>query len=317
MSKPLYIDRGGELVFVPPFIADNVQQYSFLLDADITKLQGVCDKYLNAPLGKKRFVAGGPFVMLSCCALPSLRCTTPPYSNMGWFAEQEIAFWMLVIDTEAKRMYWMLPYIWVDNDYAFAMGRELYGFPKGIGTVTLPKSPESTDLFAAIDTLVLRKFSPDTQGEVVRLVQVNKVEGESVAHVLASDTWSSIEEFVKEIVTIADDGLNLLGNAKLMMDSLEDLLHLRIPMVFLKEFRDVTDPAHAQFQAVVETEAKSNAFHGGKVFAEAYDVNIEICDSHPIRSDLGFAASGALCSNLSFWVSYDFEIGNGTQIVTS
>lgn len=316
MSKALFVDRGGELVFVPPFIADNVQQYSFLIDADINALQGICDKYLNGPLGENRFAPGGSFMMLSCCALPSLRCTTPPYSNMGWFAEQEIAFWMLIIDKVSKRMFWMLPYIWVDNDYAFAMGRELYGFPKGIGTVTLPTSPDNPDLFA-IDTLVLKKFSPDTKGEVVRLVEVKKVPGQSAAHTIIDDTWNSIEDFFKEIITIADDGLSFLGNAKLIADSLEDLFQMQIPMVFLKEFRDVTDPSQASFQAIVETQAKSNKFHGGKILMDAYDINIELCDSHPIRADLGLAPSGPIRSKLSFWVSYDFEIGIGTQTVIS
>ena len=69
-----------------------------------------------------------------------------------------------------RRVYWLLPYIWVDNPYAMAMGRGLYGFPKGIGTVTLPASPENPDCFA-IDTLVLPTFSPETKGEIVRLVE--------------------------------------------------------------------------------------------------------------------------------------------------
>ena len=314
MTKPKFINRGGELVFAPPFVADNVQQYSFFLDADIHALQTLCDRYFNDPLGYQRFVPGGPFVMLACCALTSLRSTTPPYSDMGWFEENEIAFWMLVIDKENKRMYWTLPYIWVDNDYAFAMGRELYGFQKGIGTITLAKDPEDANNFA-IDTLVLKKYSPQTKGEIIRLVQVNKVPGKSPVKVIAGDAWKGIEELMKEVITVLDDGLSMLGNAKLILDSLDDLKHLRIPMIFLKEFRDVSDPKFASFQAIVETEAKMKKYHKGKIFEDAYDIDIELCDSHPIRQDLGLKPSGTLRSNYSFWVSYDFEIGLGTQTV--
>lgn len=313
MNSP-YVERGGELVYAPPFIADNVQQYGFLLDADVTKLQGLCDKYLNNPLGESRFVPAGPFVMPSCCVLSSLRSSTPPYSEMGWFAENEIAFWILIIDKVTKRMYWMLPYLWVDNDYAFAMGRELYGFFKGIGSITLPESPDNASLFA-VDTLALKTYAPDSKGAVIRLVQVNKVAGAPEHKSDETESHDSIEAFVKSILKVADEGLSFLGNLKLILDSLDDLLHLRIPFVFLKEFRDVADPSKACFQAIVEAEAKMIKFHSAKVLPNAYDINIEICDSHPIRADLGLPESGPLPSKISFWVSYDFEIGLGTQTI--
>jgi len=314
MTKPKFINRGGELVYEPPFIAENVQQYSYLLDADITALEKLCDRYFNDPVGEKRFVPGGPFVMLCCCGLSALRSTTPPFSDMGWFAENEIAFWMLVIDKKHKRMYWTLPYIWVDNDYAFAMGRELYGFQKGIGEIQLPEVPGVAD-FSSIDTLVLKKYSPQTKGEVVRLVQVKKVPGEPPIKVIGGDVLEGIKVLMKEVVDVMDDGLSMLGNAKLIMDSMDDLLHLRIPMIFLKEFRDVAQPELACFQAIVETEARMKKFHKGKILTDAYEIDIEICDSHPIREDLGLPATGSLKSKYSFWVNYDFEIGKGTQTI--
>ena len=83
-----YIDRGGELVYQPPFAAAGVEYYGFILDADKGKLQELCDRYLNAPLGGgRRFVPAGGFVLLACCNLASLRSTTPPYNNFGNFVE--------------------------------------------------------------------------------------------------------------------------------------------------------------------------------------------------------------------------------------
>ncbi len=316
MSKPLYINRGGELVFAPPFIAKDVHQYSFVIDADITKLQELCDKYLNTPLGgAQRFVPGGGFLLLSCCDLPSLASATPPYSNMGWFAEKEIAFWMLVIDTQEKRMFWILPYIWVDNPYAMAMGRELYGFPKGIGTVTLPKDTTAPDLFA-IDALALKTFGPNEQGEVVRLVEVAVIPGVKESHGIGG-IFSDLASIMKTIAGYLHDGLSLLENLKMLYNSIDDMAHADIPMVFLKEIRDVAQPEYAAFQAVVETKAVGTNFHGGQIFSEAYEINIAICDSHPIRSELGLAASGPIRSQLSFAIHFDFEIGVGTQTIIS
>ncbi|HEY6171065.1 MAG TPA: hypothetical protein VIX80_02285 [Candidatus Kapabacteria bacterium] len=316
MSRPLYINRGGELVFAPPFVAKDVHQYSFVIDADITKLQGVCDKYLNAPLGgAQRFIPGGPFLLLSCCDLPSLTSLTAPYSTMGWFAEKEIAFWMPVMDTVQKRLFWMLPYIWVDNPYAMAMGRELYGFPKGIGTVTLPASSDSPDLFA-IDAFGIKKFSPDEKGEILRLVEVKKVPGVKEGISIAG-AFTDLDEIMKTIIGYLHDGLSLLGNAKMMFNSIDDMVHAHIPMVFLKEIRDAAEPDYAAFQAIVEVSAVGTNFHGGAIYSDAYDINIEICDSHPIRTELGLAASGPIRSKLSFVIQFDFQIGMGTQTIVS
>lgn len=313
MATHQYIDRGGELVFAPPFIADKVDYYGFILDADIDKLTAVCDKYLNAPLGRKRFEPAGAFILLACCNLPSLRSSAAPYSDWGWFKEREIAFWMLVIDNDTKRVYWLLPYIWVDNPYAMAMGRELYGFPKGIGTINIASDSSNPDYFS-IDTLVLPTFSAQTEGVVKTLVEVKQA-SQKVDHTIGGAV-KDLESLAKEIIYLIDDGLSFLGNLKLMADSLDDLMHLRIPMVFLKEFRDVTAPTNTSFQAIVETMPFAKGVYDIKIYSNVFDVNIFPCDSHPIIADLGLSA-GQIQSKISFYINFDFEIGLGTQTVVS
>ena len=139
MTMQTYIDRGGELVYQPPFVSDDVEYYGFILDADKIQLQELCDRYLNAAIGSaRRFVPAGGFVLLACCNLPSLRSIAPPHSNFGRFVEREVAFWVLVIDKVKQRLFWFIPYIFVDNTFAMAMGRELYGFPKSMGTIGIP-----------------------------------------------------------------------------------------------------------------------------------------------------------------------------------
>ena len=158
MNNTPYIDRGGEMVFAPPYLSENMNHFSFVVAADMTKLQEQCDKYFNIPLGKPaRFIPGGPFVLFVSANLPKLRATTPPYSNMGWFSESEMAIWLLVLDKEQKRYFWFVPYIWVDNPYAMVMGREVYGFPKAFGTVTMPSSLDNPDLFT-LDTLEFKTY---------------------------------------------------------------------------------------------------------------------------------------------------------------
>ena len=312
MSKPQYVvRRGGELVFEPPFKADEVGYYGFILDADINKLTAVCDKYLNAPLGESRFTPAGAFVLLVCCNLPSLRSSAAPYSDWGWFAEKEIAFWMLVIDNKTESFYWLLPYIWVDNPYAMAMGRELYGFPKGIGTITLPTSPDIPHEFA-IDTLVLPNYSKDTEGKVERLVEVKET-SDKVTHKISGDK-NDMESLVTEIIGLMGDRLSLPGNWKKSRDDFQDdLVNLRIPMVFLKQFRDVITPTNAAFQSIVKTKPSAKNFCSPRIFPNNFDVKIFQCASHPIIDELGLSTEEQLQPRLSFYVNFDFEIGTGTE----
>jgi hypothetical protein len=308
-----YIDRGGQLVYAAPFVAEGVEYYGFILDADKSKLENLCDRYLNAPIGaNRRFVPAGGFVLLACCNLASLRSRTPPYSNFGRFAENEVAFWVLIIDRAQKRLFWFIPYIFVDNPYAMAMGRELYGFPKSMGTMRIPASPEqAAELW--LETLVVKKCPPLSKAEVLRLVHVRRAPVEDV-YAGPTGIWHDLDDFVKEIVEFLDDELNLFEDIRLFFRSMEDLLHLRIPMLFLKQIRDVVEPLQAAYQEVVETMPFSSQVHEGRVLGSNYDVIIEQCDSHPICSDFGMATTGALRSKISFYVKFDFEIGLGTIV---
>ena len=197
----------------------------FILDADKGKLQELCDRYLNAPLGGgRRFVPAGGFVLLACCNLASLRSTTPPYNNFGNFVEHEVAFWVMVIDKSRERLYWFIPYIFIDNTYAMAMGRELYGFPKSIGTISLPALPAQAEHFS-LDTLVVKKYPPLAKGEIKRLVEVRKAVAGAYSGPVGS--WPDLGGLVRKVVGFLDDELNLFADIRLVIHSMDDLLHLR------------------------------------------------------------------------------------------
>src|SRR5205823_9047455 len=120
MSKSLYIDRGGEQVYRQPFLAQGVRYYGFILEADVSVLQtSLCDRYFNGPSGGSvRFRPAAAYVLLAFCNLEALKSETAPYSGYGWFAEREVAFWVLTVDEARERLCWSFPYIWVDNAYA-------------------------------------------------------------------------------------------------------------------------------------------------------------------------------------------------------
>ena len=316
MSTAKYIDRGGELVFIPPFKTDPVDFYGFILDADISSLTALCDKYLNIPLGRyeenRRFVPAGGFVLVACIDIPKMYSSTAPYSDWGWFKEREIGFWVLVIDQDKDNMYWHMPYLWVDNPYAMAMGRELYGFPKGIGTIVLPSSAHNPDKFA-VDTLVLPTFSANTEGVVKRLVEVQKTSRK----VQYGRAVSDFDELIAQLFHIMhqEEGIQFFD---LIVNEWEDFRHKKMPMLFLKQFRDVTQPAHACYQSIVETKPTAQNFKNIEIYDHLYEIKIFPCSSHPIIAELGLkpGENNQITSNVSFHINFNFEINTGTATET-
>jgi hypothetical protein len=312
MSNANYIDRGGEQVYQQPILADGVQFYGFVLPADANRIQErICDRYLNEPSGGQTdFGPAGPFVLLAICKLQSLSCTDAPYSDWGWFSEAETALWVLVVDRQRERMLWFHPYIFVDSSYAMAMGREIYGFPKSIGWFDIPDDHAQAETLTA-DTIVLPTFSPETHGTRQRLIEANRVSDEAG---VPQHAWESVEEAVREAVDLYRQYRgHLVHDLRLDFNTMRDLIHRQVPMVFLKQFRDVADPAQACYQSIVEVTCKMTKFHSGWFLPGDWEVVVNRYASHPIAADLGLP-DNPIRPVVSYWVSFDFEIGNGVEI---
>jgi hypothetical protein len=86
-------------------------------------------------------------------------------------------------------------------------------------------------------------------------------------------------------------------------------------LVFLKQFRDVSCPTKACYQAIVEAPL---AIHLSTASYEALDeqaFTLEIADwdSHPIASDLGLQPGG-LSPELAFGAEFEFDIQLGLEV---
>jgi hypothetical protein len=310
MAASNYINQGGEQVFEQPFTCQNALFYGMILPASKEALQqNLCDKLFNQPMGQPgRFVPAGDFVLLAFCRLQKLISETPPFSTWGAFAEQEIAFWVPVIDTVNEQIFFAFPYIWVDNAYALSMGREIYGFPKQLGQFVIPVSVESADHFQ-LDTLAIQTFGTNSMGAVLKLLEANKTGSRTGLGSLFDGIFGAGKNLFE--MTAALHGLG--ADASFIKNLFEDLKNGTVPFVFLKQFRDVADGSKTCYQAVIECNCKCTAWHGGGHLDGDYQVQIEHVDSMPLERELGLPTS-PIKPELSFWCSFDFFIGEGTEI---
>lgn len=127
-----------EPVSPPPYDFLGVTMRVFPLLADLHRLQGFCDSYLN--LMPREIAFFRPSVPLVLLVLVDYGKMVSEVRQIGWVSQRETAFivplaWMREVDGEEVFVDWasVAPYIFVDQPMSVATGREVYGWPKERG----------------------------------------------------------------------------------------------------------------------------------------------------------------------------------------
>ncbi len=314
-----YVDRGGELVFRQPYVMKGVKLNAFFLDADYAALQRTCDKYLNEPAeGNVRYVVAAPFVMLTLADIASITSSDPVDRNIGWMPEVDVAFWVPLIGLKRiaglwlpDRFRWFNPYLFVDNAYAMAAGREVYGFHKAMGTFTLPSDFRAPDRLT-VDTVGFERFAPTAEGKPYRLLAVERIADAPPG--TPETVWTNLNEAADAVANLFTGGsgsLTLPGFADAI--PLPAFLQPQVSIAFLKQFRDVAQPRQACYQSIAEAPATVTEFRGGGLSLGDYQLTIAQLDSHPVAQELGLQA-GPQPVRLSAWVDYDFNMETGREL---
>ncbi len=310
MPNPFVSYGGSQLALQPPYFAENVSLYAFLIEADIHALQAMLDRRLNHPFGpKRRFVPEGSLIMVVFNKIGKMYSENPADRKKGWFSEQEAAIWVRVADTEREKSFWFHPYMFVDNSYAMALGREVYGFPKAIGWFDIPDTPRGATKFSA-ETLVLLTFDPETQGVRIPLIEARRT---------SAVGWPRVGvafDFLAEITGVESPGGDPLGKLELILTSIADLENLEVPMVFLKQFPSGDQPGVACLQTGIETTAIVTKVHHIEYMTGEWQIQIAHAASHPIVEELGLAGP-APNSVFQFWANFDMSVGYGYPVATA
>jgi len=297
-----YVDYGGSQIDQPPYVAENVNIYAFTVSADAAALQKLLDDRLNLPSGRTEdFVPAVPFVTFAFATIDSLYSQNPPDFDKGASSEQEFAIWISVLDRKRNQYVSFPPYMFVDNSYAMAAGREVYGFPKAIGWLNIPNQPYLAATFS-IDTLILRRFRPRTPTTRETLIRVARIWPSRGGLKIARTAL----EFEKEL-------RHQFEGPKVVLDALERAALLRDPLVFLKQFPAGDMPGTACYQAIAKSQSTITAFHGGSPLGGQWQIDITAADSHPIATELGLLEN-SIKPTSQYWANYDLTIGLATNL---
>lgn len=315
---PGYVDSDiGLPVFRGPYLQQDTDMAVLFFHADSERLTALCDRYLNAPSeGQTKYV---PLMSNIAVVFADMQASSGDERDrqVGRLPETEVSFWILTVAMRKigsifvpDHLAWFLPFLFVDESNVIATGREVYGFNKQAGQFQKPTSIQRPEF--SLDVLGLKEFKPEAEGQLERLLDMRHAD--RVAGEEPSGIWHSWENartaITPEILkTLAADSKNKVVEIAAL------LVTHQMRLVFLKQFRDVTNTQQACYQAIIEAPLMVQTFRQGGFLAGKYDMRVNRLDSHPLADVLGLRLeNGEQRSTLGLWMKLDFMLGDGVEI---
>lgn len=312
-NKINYVEHGGPLSFPAPVVCEGGFFYNFLLEGKKENLIAICDRYFNNPSGgEAMYYPLTHMMMVTMGSIPKIFSSTV---NIGYSPEKQMIIWLVLARVKkvgpvlvAQYPVLFPVYTVVPDIYSLISGREVFGFFKSYGWVDVPKDPNLVNPEKiALDVFGLKEFGPDQEAQRWPLMQFDIVDKG-----VEPSTWTSVKDLFKAMrphLFPHGDSVVFPG-FHFPISLLDDLMHHEIPLVFLKQFRDVTADNQAAYQAIVESPCPFKNLHAEKM--ESYDFSIvNDLASYPLAQDLGLEDQKAV---LGVKIKMDFQIGAGKII---
>jgi len=323
-AAPSYVDGGLDWT-IPrgPYLQQDAHIAAFLLRADGQQLKRLCDRSLNAVSGGE--IEYVPLVPYVCVLLADMVVSSLDARDreLGRMHERELSFWVLTLARVPAGGLWVpdhvacyIPYLFIDHPRAMLIGREVYGFPKTSGRFDGPMDWQAPAF--GLDVWGTERLAPDAEDGWQRLLRVEPSGAESDQGDATWSRWDQARAAILNLLTrdVAFPMADAMAGGEEATQGLFDMNELKVPLVFVKQFRDSADPQQACYQTLVEAPAQVRQFYGGGTFEDAYRLTFRALESHPLPEQLGLAldAANGLRATASFWVHLDFELGHGHRI---
>ena len=302
-NLPRYVDNNHPFpILRPPYLQENVQLAAFLLAADGARLTALCDQFLNIPANNRFQFAPLLDSILLTYAEMQISSLDERDRQVGKMNETEVGFWMLTLVSRRvgdvwvpDHLAWFMPYLFVDNSYAIAAGREVYGFNKMRARFDKPEHIQRP--LISMDVLGFKQFAPDAVAQMEPLLSITPPDGQ------AGDAWANWDEAKADLQDIAGLG------------EITQLLNDNVPLVFLKQFRDAANSEAACYQSLIEAPMEVGTFRGGGWLPDGCRVTINPLASHPIAETMGLVVeNGVMGVETAVWMQFDFVLRAGAVI---
>jgi len=315
-NGPQFANYGGWISLPPPpSVAEDAEFYAWALKADKGKLQTFLDGSINKPLHSKRFKPLLSKVFFMIVKANRLYPEPAPYRSEGTMSETDMGFWILAgcfngHDLLPEKIGWVPAYLFVDNAFATASGREIWGFPKFVSQISTPDKPRSEGPFSASAT-VIKHFDSSESAELQSLLTV-------VGHdvTFTGKEGSGIELF-KHLLEDdhSGDGLDQHMRRHSIFPGIDGT---EVPVFFLKQFRSACSESLACYQEVLAGGLELKTLSDIGLLEGEWSLTFGDSDSLPFIKELGLGVptSGELKlqSSMAIWGAMDFLVSEARNL---
>lgn len=310
------VDYGSLMVPPAPFDSVGATLTGFVARADGEKLDALCRKVFLEPSGGAVDIrAIGDRVMLTWGTIDRVSSLTPPFDRYGGVAEPQVCIWIPVafVRTDpdgtpvARRFAVFLPYIWVDNAMSLATGRELFGYPKAWGWISVPQ-PDDAERAWVCDAFGL-DYGNGENAARRPLLRITEQGGRDDDGDHGLDGILGLaEDVVRRLFDRRDDELGM--SFALAQDLWHDLREHAFRHVFLKQVHAVEDGRRAALQQITEARYTVRNARARPLLRE-FALDVAPLDSHPVVTELGLTSQRL---SLAYELSMDFVVGDGRVV---
>ena len=312
-----FADYGGWVSLPPaPDIGRHCEFYTLAIPAEAARCQDFLDRSYNKVAGRQRFRVMLDHVFLTVVRAGTLSVVRPPYATEGTMSETDIGFWLLAGSyadgaSLPDQIAWVPAYLFVDNPFAAAAGREVWGFPKFFATIAGPAAPRTGGPFD-VSALAIRHF--DLQ-EHATSQQVLLLTGSGLAF-MGVDV-PAVEVF-RLLCARAENSLldALFGHSD--VSAVIGSHGLPVPVFYLKQFRSASNADMACYQALLGGSLVLDTLRSFGVLRGEWRLELHELDSLPFVHDLGLGVpqGGKLVvtAEHAFWCDMDFTVGCASEM---
>jgi uncharacterized protein with NAD-binding domain and iron-sulfur cluster len=311
---PPYVERGGEQVFPPPFLFEDCVIHAFLVQAEIARLKALCDKHLNGPLGTSglEYLPVTDHVVVGRLDAGRAFPQPPTEYDYGYIREADVALFIPVIaiqDSVPVGLGLFPPYLFVDHPWGVLSGREVYGLPKIPSKISQINEGGPILFEASSFAAVTLGTAQEVQERRVLSILTDGQAPVQPGHVI-TDRQQAWEAIVAMLFGRSFE-INVAGNE--IRVAPEKLLKFgTLPLISLKQFRDVANGRAACYQSVIDAPAQVTKLVSVEKLTASYQLQVEQLVSHPIRGEFGWNQTEAISTALR--IELNFVIGAGTEV---
>ncbi len=318
-----------------PYYETDASMRIYFVPADRSKLEATLDRYVNVGSSNTTYKPLGNRVVACFTNILEVRAGD---TKLGYMHEIDVAFFIPALG------YWgpspiptsvafFAPYLFVNNPWAMATGREVHGFRKDMAVRYHPTLDVNSAAWTNKpgDLTQVVAWAIQAKGNNSKMVPIELATVIPPSAVPASVPWD-IDDIIAEAIgdgpTIVEPGGQVpddlgIGLRMVFAKAIEKIasailaglnlsVAIHVPLVFLRQFRDPFDSSLADVQQIIEADALAGIPNGVKL-PGAYQLKFHNTASHPIADELGMPNDTPVNASLTLELSaFNFTLNHAS-----